>query len=291
METNNLIYKTSKTVKYRDTYGTIYVTIELNDECKNGHQDFSITGSIFAGRQISGGCIHESILKHFPEFELFIKLHLSDAKGVPMYAVENGYYHLKNGFNRTPVSSPEFQKEFCEYYRITVEQFEKLKTSKNKIQYAIMLKELNILDQWEKEANEAIKMLEGLTGNTFINDSIKSNFHYPTNEEIEEELKKQKEGYYTEEAEKQRQKEEINSILNKMEEEKDKEINTIQLEFEVKKSVLLNAGKRFLDNCIFYKHSNTLTFNWRNYNKISKEEIEKIIPLLNLPEYIKIDIK
>ena len=75
---NDLRFSTSKTVGNE----TIYVKIRLNDECKNGHQDFSITGDIYKAGEpktdsnhICGGCIHEEIEKHFPEFKIFINLH------------------------------------------------------------------------------------------------------------------------------------------------------------------------------------------------------------------------
>ena len=83
----------------------IVVEIRLDDECHNGHCDFAITGETYIkkdGRWIhnEGGCIHDTILKHFPEFRDFVTLHLSDCHGVPMYAIENGIYFLKEGGGR-----------------------------------------------------------------------------------------------------------------------------------------------------------------------------------------------
>ena len=133
--TNSLIYKTSKVIGDN----VIYVTIRLNDECKNGHQDFAITGDIYKGQNkadrnhIAGGCIHEEILKHFPQFAPFVLLHLCDYKGIPAHPTANGFYHLTNGFNKTPINSPKFKAEFCEYYRISAPQFDVLNTSKNTI--------------------------------------------------------------------------------------------------------------------------------------------------------------
>ena len=171
---NSLIYKANKIVDNEH----IYVTIKLNDKCKNGHQDFSITCDIYeAGKPkidryfLGCECIHDAILKHFPEYKIFIKLHLCDHKGIPMHPTANGFYFLTNGFNNTPVNSENFKSEFCEYYRITAKQFDELKTAKNKTQYALKFENLNILAQWEEEANEAIKILENLTGTQFLVDS------------------------------------------------------------------------------------------------------------------------
>lgn len=174
VKTNSLVYKTSKTIGKE----TIQVDIRLNDECKNGHQDFSITGYLYqAGKPkidkylITCGCIHEEIIKFYPEFEIFIKLHLCDWQGVPMYAVENGFYHLINGFNYTKPQDESFKIKFCDYYRISSSQFDILKESKNQLQYALNLQNLSILEQWKEEANTAIIYLEQLTGKKFFVDS------------------------------------------------------------------------------------------------------------------------
>lgn len=71
---------------------------------------FSITANIDRKdgaywRDESGGCQHDEIKKHFPGvFDMLIDLHLSDIDGVPMYAVENGYYWYKEA-GKTPVTS------------------------------------------------------------------------------------------------------------------------------------------------------------------------------------------
>ena len=137
---NDLRFTTTKRVADIE----ITVKIRLNDQCKNGHQDFSITGDIYkAGKprtdsnHISGGCIHGKIAKYFPEFKQFISLHLCDWNGIPMYAVENGFYHLETGFNSTPKTDPKFKNQFCEYYRVTPQQYDILNECKNKIQYAL----------------------------------------------------------------------------------------------------------------------------------------------------------
>lgn len=285
---NSLIYKTSKLIKS----GTqkIYVSIRLNDECKNGHQDFSITGDIYKGEgkadknHLTGGCIHDAISKYFPEFRPFIKLHLSDYEGIPMYAVENGFYHLQNGFNNTPTNSPEFKAEFCDYYRITADQFKALSHSKNSLQYAVNLDKLGILKQWKAEAKEAIKTLEALTDSKFLVDSKRTQYNAPTPEELKKEEQEQKNGYYTTEAEAKRENEKINVQLKKLEAERDAEIEKHNLEFEVKKQVLLIGGTKALDNCIFYNHTKTISFNWKSWDKLSPETVKELINKLKLPE-------
>jgi hypothetical protein len=50
------------------------------------------------GRDIDmGGAIHDEILRVFPRLAPIVALHMSDPDGFPMYAVENGRYHLEQG--------------------------------------------------------------------------------------------------------------------------------------------------------------------------------------------------
>ena len=104
METNSLVYKIRKQSKDFDAV----IKIKLNDECKNGHQDFSITANLYKHNAvktdrncIGGGCCHDDILKIAPEFKQFIDLHLCDKDGIPMYASANGYFHITIGFDNT----------------------------------------------------------------------------------------------------------------------------------------------------------------------------------------------
>jgi hypothetical protein len=276
----------------------MYIKIRLNDECKNGHQDFAITGDIYQKGKpktdryfLAGGCIHEDIIKARPDLKIFVDLHLCDYKGIPMYAVENGFYHLRNGFNNTKPEDKKFKAEFCEYYRITSYQFDVLNKTANTLQYALALQSLGILKQWELQAIEAIKLLEKWTDKPFLVDSVKSQYHAPTEEQLKEEETKQATGYYTPEAEQQREIAKRDGIIEKLAAERDKEILKATTEYEVKRQVLIYGGEKALSNCIFYTHSNTLSFNWRGYDRISEELITKITEEIQLPEGVKIENK
>lgn len=79
-------------VQYR-----ISVELRFDDELNNGHESFSITGSIdrfHRGKWVddSGGCIHEDIAKHFPALAHLIKWHLTSTDG-PMYYLANTTFH------------------------------------------------------------------------------------------------------------------------------------------------------------------------------------------------------
>jgi hypothetical protein len=71
------------------------VEIRHDDECKNGHNSFAITGDIRGarGRDIAGGCLHEDIARVFPELAHLIKWHLCSTDG-PMHYVANTLYWL-----------------------------------------------------------------------------------------------------------------------------------------------------------------------------------------------------
>ncbi len=287
--TNSLRYNISKTLEDK----TIYVKIRLDDECKNGHQDFSITGDLYQANKpkidkynISGGCIHDEILKFFPEFKIFVDLHLCDYTGTPMYAVENGFYHLREGFNNTKIDDAKFKNEYCDYYRITSEQFDILNKCVNQIQFALKIKELGILNQWKAQADKAIKILEGLTESKFIIDSVKTQFHEPTDEQIAEEQEKQANGYYTPEAMQQRENERLQGKRNELIANYQEDIDKANFEREIMLRVFDIGGELAYENCIYYNHVKELAFNWNNasYRKaVSAEVVSKIAHELNIP--------
>jgi len=82
--------------------GHINVKIRYDDDCNNGHNSFSITGDIYStpnsNREcylLSSGCIHDEIIKYFPELAHLIKYHLMSSEA-PMYYFENTLYHVRD---------------------------------------------------------------------------------------------------------------------------------------------------------------------------------------------------
>lgn len=283
--TNNLIYKVTKPT----ADGRLDITVRLNDECENGHQDFAITADIYEKterglRNVGGGCCHDEILAVAPELAPFVRLHLSDYLGRPMYASANGFYHLKNGFNATKADDTAFPTEFCEYYRITPKQFKALAKCETELQYKIALQSLDIIDQWKVEADSAIALLESLTGQTFVVDSVRSQYTPPTAEEVEAENERIASGYYSAKAKRQREKAKADAIVAKMRQTLEDSLAERQLEFDVKCKVLKVGGPAALKASIFYNHTKTLAFNWSSLDQISKNEANRIISKLKLPE-------
>jgi len=98
---NGRLFKTKvaqKWVSNRRAYdgGWLKVEIQFDDECRNGHASFAITGDWVheLGRRHGemGGCIHHLIEAGFPEFAKLIKWHLSSTDG-PMHYIANTVYH------------------------------------------------------------------------------------------------------------------------------------------------------------------------------------------------------
>ena len=84
-----------------------------DDECGNGHNTFSITGTIYSNEYssndryfVAGGCIHKEISKHFPELKHLIKWHLTSSNG-PIHYVANTTYHARTRENMDlPLDAP-----------------------------------------------------------------------------------------------------------------------------------------------------------------------------------------
>lgn len=283
MKTNNLTFKANKIA------GNKYITVKirLNDECKNGHQDFAITADIYqAGKPktdrnlISVGCCHEEIIKYFPEFKIFVDLHLCDYKGIPMHAAANMHYHMN--------SDKMTIEKFCEYYRITASQYNMLQGAHSKIHFAILLAQSPIISQWENQANEAIKLLEELTGDEFIIDSQRTQLTMPTAEEINTELQRIKDGYYSTEAITQREEARKIEEIKKISDDFDNKVKDVLTEKRTMLEVLKKGGTKALKNCIYYSHTKQLKFNWRGCDNLPQEQVNSIIVTLELPEGVTI---
>lgn len=88
-------------VKGYGTNGQMNVEIRFDDECKNGHQTFAITASVYTAESrrmrdiAAGGCMHEEIANVFPELAPLIRWHLMSTDS-PMHYVANAVYHASD---------------------------------------------------------------------------------------------------------------------------------------------------------------------------------------------------
>lgn len=297
MKAKNLSYNVTKFYVENGVDYKMNVHISLDDFCKNGICDWSITADIYEKRRngrfvwCASGCCHEETLKRFPEFKTFIDLHLCNHYGQPMYPVDNGVYHLKNSSRETAIN----------YLRITELEYNILRDSaEDKEYFKYLLYTLGIVDRWEQESLQAIKLLESLTGNTWENPYKPENEHFAlklTDEErtlIENRIK---DGYYTSEAiqarKDQKKREEYEKERNKIIADYEKSIQ----EAENKKLAMLAVLDAGISskNAIYYNYNNELTFNWNNYEtKITQEQFDEFIKTVDktkLPKNITFKLK
>ena len=301
MKTSNDL-KVTKAGTFKN--GTQYeVKIRLSDECKNGHEDFSITGTTWEKgksktdrNMISGGAMGDTFAEELGGiYALFNDLHLCDFNGVPMHCTANMYFHLREG--KFPRGTAEtFRDEFCEYYRITAEQFDVLNGAKEKEHFiALFLQMPEILENWKGQAQKAIKYLEGETGIKFESKATKSNLILPSAEELQKIEAQRESGYFLPEvaearAKTKEQERRAKKIAQKKEDAKKKK-QGIEQDLYLDCLLIDNFGTD--QNVIYYKHSNNIVFNWQDspYNKNwSESEFSTFCGLLDKSKFDK-DLK
>lgn len=268
--TNNLKFTAVKTYTKNGNKYTHKVSIRLNDECNNGHEDFAITSDIRENnREYMGGCCHDEVLKHFPEFKIFVDLHLSTFKGIPMYAIANGWYFVN-------IEKWSVEK-LANYYRLPLELATKLINCNHENLFAYIIKN-ECLPIWENQANEAIKLLEKLTQEKFEAKAVlrHNEFDKYDFKVIEKQIK---EGYYSDENIKKRQDKKIaldnQKKLEENEEERQDKIKRVNLEHDAIKFICESGLP--LNNFIFYSHVLEACFNWKSYEtKITQEQFETL---------------
>lgn len=92
-----ILNQTIKASRGINKYESILVELRFDDNCKNGHESFAITGEIRDSRIrrdngiVKCGCIHDEIITHFPEFSHLIKWYLCGTDG-PMHYIANTCY-------------------------------------------------------------------------------------------------------------------------------------------------------------------------------------------------------
>lgn len=274
--TNNIKLNLNRIAKNGEQFS---IKIRLNDECKNGHNDFSITGTIWeAGKpktdkySITSGAIGEKIAEKFPDLEIFNRLHLCDIKGAPMYADANGFYHLK--------TKEMEEAKFCNYYRATKKQFKILRTAEDQQHFKYLLYITGVVEQWQKEADEARELLEQMTGLKFVDDSVRYQLEPLTIDERKTMEERIKSGYYSEskkqERTDQKRKEQRDILEAKIKKEYKQATEKAEAEYKAKMIVL--DSKIPLTNFIFYGHILTGSFNWKSYEKkVTQEEFNEFL--------------
>lgn len=272
------------------------VKVRLSDDCRNGHADFAITADIYEKNKYdcwkwtAGGCCHEEIAVVFPELRPFIALHLSDAKGAPMYAQGNGFYHLRNSSKKLTM----------EYLRITDIEYNRFfREAEDQLYFTYLLQTIGVPERWMQEAQAAIKQLEQLTGEKFEDTSVRYQFTPLTLEEFQLVESRIAEGYYLPENIRKRKHEaKLAARRKKIADLKATALSQkrkIERELNIKLYVLRSGLP--IDNFIYYSHNNKGVFNWMDsscYQKITQAQFDRFIKKVDytkLPEGIEFQLK
>ena len=94
----------------------ITAEVRFDDQCKNGHKTFAITGEILRKAWncwlVSDRCgmIQDDIAKHFPDLVPFLKWHLCSTDG-PLHYLANTLYHAsdKDHWGRRKEKEPDLE--------------------------------------------------------------------------------------------------------------------------------------------------------------------------------------
>lgn len=272
-------------LKYKDTIfykenGERYkmvVHIRMDDECKNKICEFAITADIYELRRsywrwCRGGCQHEAILKHAPQYKCFVDLHLCNHYG---YGGLNGISNAIYWYKQKKYDSVESCLRLKEG---ELNQIKWFMEDENALWWE--LNEMGVVERWYQEALEAIEYLNQLTGCRWINPYSAEEERFvkkPLSDDerslIEERVKI---GYYAEKAVEERR---MKALYDKIDEQKARAIEEFKKWQEILniKLSILDEGI-LLDNVIVYEHSKEVTFNWKNWGEqVSREDFDRYI--------------
>jgi hypothetical protein len=149
-----------------DNNGTrikVIATYGINDD------RISVTGEVYYERQDNAGfffdnepddcgMVHDRILQAFPWLRQLIDLHLSDARtGAPMYALDNGWYWLREddpNDRYNAIITDKSRRRAAQYLRTTPCMLKDIETKEN----LARLIETTLAPAWEKQVNSALAL-------------------------------------------------------------------------------------------------------------------------------------
>lgn len=292
--TNDLIHSFVKQSKGK----RISVQIKLNDKYKNGHEDFSITGTYWdtldkRRRPTAMGCIHDEILELCPQMKIFVDLHLRDFTGLPMHPFANILFHLTQTKQGKEWNGKIRDYDWvAEIYDLPKDQKSKhyIEAAENKQQLFVILSELGVILKWEEKAKEGIKQLEALTGEKFASlakrthaDVKIAQYEYDSLKELifDTEYFSKKEVRARQE---EKKKEGIEARIRKINIQAERKIKEIEekrgLELLLVKT--LGSGANF----ILYTPTPRISLNFHSYGTVhTQEELEKVQEALSVNNY------
>lgn len=274
------------------------IKIELDDDCRNGHEDFSLTCDIYEKRKnglwvdSGGGCAHDHILKLRPDLALFAMLHLCDFNGLPMHCAANALYWFAgidpaktteeyHGGSGSGAKSPEECRSiFAEYIHASPEQVAEIirREPRTELELRAVLEDMGFLNQWKAEAAAAIATLEQWTGQKFAPANPVSRWKAVTAEERAEIEHRKASGYYEPAQVAARDAAAAAAARAAKIKDIDDDLAAAVEKLNRNAQVARYMASRYFprpQNFIYYDHTNTISFNWSSTEKlISREEFD-----------------
>jgi hypothetical protein len=273
------------------------IKIRLDDQCRNGHEDFSLTCDIYEKvrgiwRDVGGGCAHDHILKLRPELAPFAVLHLCDFNGLPMHCAANALYWFAgidpakttqeyHGGSGSGAKSPdECRRIFAEYIHATPEQVAEVirREPRTELELRAVLEDMGFIAQWKAEADAAIATLEQWTDQKFAPANPAHRWKAVTAEERAEIEARKASGYYEPAQVAARDAAAAAAERAKKIKQIDADLAASTEKANRNAKVARYMAARYyprLQNFIYYDHTNTVSFNWSNTEKIvTREEFD-----------------
>jgi hypothetical protein len=166
-----------------DEYGSAK-PVRLEVEAKlyilgsNSYPYYSLTGSVksydkrLRDPYLAGGCMHETILKYYPQLAPLVTVHLSEADGTPMHAEANArYWAGLCGYTPTGNNSAEHPTETDEKGTfnpsLLAEHLQTDQKTAREVRNALILglpwntitAHLGLIDLWSNQAGKARALL------------------------------------------------------------------------------------------------------------------------------------
>ena len=286
---------------FTETRGKEKTVIEVSlDDCKNGHEYFSITATVYVNRKdVMGGCCHDHILALRPDLAPFVALHLSDYTGAPMFAAANAFYWFSGwmgglgqkhhaGTGSSAKTVEECGKIFKEHVRATDAEMSVLGTcgAMEESELQMFIEDLGIPARWKTEADAAIAKLEEWTGAKFETASTRKQFTQLTAEKREELKAKRASGYWEPAVVAERKakvvEEQKRKAIAEVLENKKKATDKLERNRKVKLWEIEKFGPSGA-NLIYYDHTCEIAVNWSNLDRLmTKTEFDAMVESADL---------
>ena len=138
------------------TYGINDDRISVTGEVYYERQDND--GFFFGNEPDDCGMVHDHILQAFPWLHQLVDLHLSDARtGAPMYALDNGWYWLREddpNDRYNAIITDKSRRHAAQYLRTTPCMLKDIETKED----LARLIETTLAPAWEKQVDSTLAL-------------------------------------------------------------------------------------------------------------------------------------